>query len=103
MQKRVLTFRQLGLSPAKEVERFPKRPTEGQNDHAEKAKQLLEDESKKYPLHDVKMLVDHGRRTVTFSYLKRDLELERLNRQTKEVGFRIELDKIKRRFQGGTK
>ena len=97
MEKRTITFEQAGLPRAKE-ERFPKRSGE-KSEHVEKALKLLKDEAEKYPLHNVKMQIDHRAGKIFFSYERRDFELERLNQRIAEIDFQMKFDKTKRSFQ----
>lgn len=102
MDKRTISINDAKLPKPRE-ERFPKKKTE-ENGYCKRAIELLDEEAKKYPLHNVSMQVDHQNGLVTFTYSKRDLEWEHLKRRIDETLFQYEVSKVKKSLlKGGGK
>ena len=101
MDKRTIPMNQAKLPKPKE-ERFPKRKQE-ENGYTKRALELLDEEAKKFPLYNVSMQVDHQKGTVTFNYVKRDLEWEHLKHRIDETLFQCEISRIEKSLLKGGK
>ena len=99
MEKRTISLREAKL-PQPAEERYPKKKIE-ENGYTKRALELLSEHADKYPLHNVSMEVDHKKGTVTFTYEKRDLQLEYLRHRIAEMHFQYELSKLEEKLLKG--